>query len=92
MLIICRHIFKFKLIKIILFVIFNTIKRYLYIFRCSSSALSDKICNNFSFIYFSYALNWEGPKDFLANHDQNFALIHTACIWNKRKWNLKDTK
>lgn len=92
MLIVGRYIFQFELIEIVMFVVFNAIKRNLNILRSSSSALSNKIRNYFSFIYLSNALNWESPIDLLTNHHQYLALIHTTCVGNKRKWNLQNAE
>ena len=89
MLIVCWNIFEFKLIEIILFVVFNAFEWYLDILWCGSSALSKQICDKFSFIYLSDAFNWESPEDLLTDHNQDLAFVHTASIRNKGEWNLK---
>jgi hypothetical protein len=83
MLIVCRYIFQLKLIEIIVFEVLDAFKSDLNILRCSSSALSYKICNNFSFVYLSNAFNRESPKYLLTYHNQDLALVHTAGVRNK---------
>ena len=62
------------------------------ILRCGCPALSGKRSNKFSFIYFSDSFYWESPEDFLTNHHQYFAFIHTTSIGDEGERNLKDAK
>lgn len=82
------NVLKFEIVEIVLLKVFNSVERYLNVFRSCSSALSDQVSDGLALIYFSDALDWESPEYLFADHHQDLAFVHPAGVGNEREGDL----